>query len=68
MKCNYSPQKYWLCEHSERRANDIWLNSGHPCRYSIGAWIGEIECGYEESKKQEQGKPDRNKDIAIEHA
>jgi len=43
--CNY-PEKYWLCPHSQRRRFGTWQNSGHPCRFSIGSWIGETKCAY----------------------
>ena len=37
---------WFLCEHAQRKANDIWLNSGHPCRFSMGSWEGIIYCSY----------------------
>lgn len=46
-ECNYQELSNWfLCEHAQRRANDIWLNSGHPCIFSMGSLEGIIYCNY----------------------
>ena len=55
-ECTHQEILNWfLCEHAQRRGNDIWLNSGHPCRFSIGSWEGVIYCNYEANKETGAG-------------
>jgi len=52
-ECRYL-EEYWLCPNSQRRRFGTWQNSGHPCRFSVGSWIGEILCCFERYKSSKQ--------------
>ena len=35
-RCLYLANNYFLCPNSLSKTDDTWLNSGHPCKFSIG--------------------------------
>ena len=56
-ECNYSKDKYWLCDDSLARKNDVWLNSGHPCKFSTHHFLsGRTQCTKSILKESEMVK------------
>jgi hypothetical protein len=60
--CNYTQNNYFLCEFSQRMPENLWLRTGHPCKFSSNQMIGTIKCMFETVKEKKL----RDKGIPIE--
>ena len=44
-ECKYQDLNNWfLCDKAIRKPNDIYYNSGHPCKHAIQDILGKIYC------------------------